>query len=53
MKRTLGGEQLQAAQLEVLKDMFIAQLGLAGVPQLEIAKIVRVVRIFLRNNRGS
>ena len=42
MKKTLGAEQLQAAQLEVLKNMFIAHLGLAGVPQLEIAKIVRV-----------
>jgi hypothetical protein len=35
-------EQLQDAQIDLLKDMFIAQLVLAGVGQLEVAKIVRV-----------
>ena len=29
-------------QIELLKDMFIAQLLLAGVGQREIAKVVRV-----------
>jgi hypothetical protein len=35
-------EQLLMAQSELLRDMFIAKLALAGVPQLEIAKVVRV-----------
>lgn len=33
---------LHTVQLELLKDMFISQLALAGVGQLEISKIVRV-----------
>jgi hypothetical protein len=35
-------EQLVAVQSELLRDMFIADLVIAGVPQLEIAKVVRV-----------
>ncbi|MBZ5705004.1 MAG: hypothetical protein LAN63_06595 [Acidobacteriia bacterium] len=42
MKRALTAEQVQAAQLELLKDMFISNLALAGVSQREVAKIVRV-----------
>ena len=39
MKKT---EYVQEAQIELLKDMFISQLVLAGVSQREIAKVVRV-----------
>jgi len=35
-------EELLVAQSELLRDMFIAELAIAGVPQLEIAKVVRV-----------
>jgi hypothetical protein len=35
-------EQMQEAQMDLLKDMFISQLVLAGVSQREIAKVVRV-----------
>jgi hypothetical protein len=35
-------QQLQEIQIELLKDMFIAQLILAGISQREIAKVVRV-----------
>ena len=35
-------ERLQEIQIELLRDMFISQLLLAGVPQREIAKVVRV-----------
>jgi hypothetical protein len=35
-------EDLLVAQSELLKDMFIAQLAIAGVQQLEISKVVRV-----------
>ncbi len=43
---------------EVLKDLLIAQLGLAGVPQLEIRKIVgcdihRVSRIVKHINKAK
>jgi hypothetical protein len=33
---------VQVAQFELWKDMFIAGLALVGVPQLEISKVVRV-----------
>lgn len=42
MKSAGSTEQLLVAQSELLRDMFIAELAIAGVPQLEIAKIVRV-----------
>ena len=42
MKRPTTLEELLTAQSELLKDMFIADLALAGVPQREIAKVVRV-----------
>ncbi len=35
-------QQLQEIQIELLRDMFIAQLILAGISQREIAKVVRV-----------
>jgi hypothetical protein len=35
-------EQALVAQTELLRDMFIADLAIAGVPQLQIAKVVRV-----------
>jgi hypothetical protein len=35
-------EQILLAQSELLRDMFITELAIAGVPQLKIAKIVRV-----------
>jgi len=35
-------EELQEIQIELLKDMFIAQLILAGISQQQIAKVVRV-----------
>ena len=42
MSTTNRTEQLLAAQSELLKDLFIAQLVIARVPQREIAKVVRV-----------
>lgn len=42
MKNANSTEQLLVAQSELLRDMFIAELSIAGVPQLEIAKVVRV-----------
>lgn len=42
MKKGSSIEQLLVAQSELLKDMFIAELAIAGVPQLEIARVVRV-----------
>ena len=42
MKKPTTVEELLAAQSELMKDMFIAELAVAGVPQREIAKIVRV-----------
>ena len=42
MKKPSGTDELLLAQSELLKDMFIAELALAGVPQLEISKVVRV-----------
>ena len=42
MKRSYSIEELVAMQSELLKDMFIANLALAGVPQLQIAKVVQV-----------
>jgi hypothetical protein len=42
VKKASGTEQLLVAQSELLKDMFIAELAISGVPQLEIAKVVRV-----------
>jgi 3-methyladenine DNA glycosylase AlkD len=42
VKKPTTVEELLAAQSELMKDMFIAELAVAGVPQREIAKIVRV-----------
>lgn len=42
MKKLSSLEPLLATQTELLRDMFIANLAIAGVPQLEIAKVVRV-----------
>ena len=42
MKKPSSVEQLLAAQSELLKDMFIAGLAIAGVSQRDIAKIVRI-----------
>lgn len=42
MRKATSTEELLVAQSELLKDMFIAELAIAGVPQLEIAKVVRV-----------
>jgi len=42
VKKASSTEQLLVAQSELLRDMFIAELAIAGVPQLEIAKVVRV-----------
>lgn len=42
MKKTNSVEQLLAAQSELLKDMFIAELAIAGVAQRDIAKVVRI-----------
>ena len=35
-------EALVAAQSDLLRDKFIADLAIAGIPQAEIAKVVRV-----------
>lgn len=40
MARSEKGQQDADATVEVLKDMLITQLGLAGVPQQSIRKIV-------------
>lgn len=42
MKKPNNPEQLLAAQSELLKDMFIAELAIAGVSQRDIAKVVRI-----------
>ncbi len=42
MKKLSSPDQLVVTQTELLRDMFIADLAIAGVPQLEIAKVVRV-----------
>jgi hypothetical protein len=42
LKKASSTEQLLVAQSELLRDMFIAELAIEGVPQLEIAKVVRV-----------
>lgn len=42
MKNVGSVEDLLTAQSELLRNMFIAELAIAGVPQREIAKIVRV-----------
>ena len=42
MKKPNSVEQLLAAQSELLKDMFIAELAIAGVSQRDIAKVVRI-----------
>jgi hypothetical protein len=42
VKKPSGTDELLLAQSELWKDMFIAELALAGVPQLEISKVVRV-----------
>lgn len=42
MKKLATLEELIAAQSELLKDMFIADLAIANVPQREIARVVRV-----------
>jgi hypothetical protein len=42
VKKVSGTEDLLIAQSELLRDMFIAELAIAGIPQLEISKVVRV-----------
>jgi hypothetical protein len=42
VKKPNSVEQLLAAQSEILKDMFIAELAIAGVSQRDIAKVVRI-----------
>jgi|GEM_PF-2924077 len=42
VKKASATEQLLAAQSELLRDMFIAELAIAGVSQIEIARVVRV-----------
>jgi len=44
VKKLSGPEHLLVTQTELLRDMFIADLAIAGVRQLEIAKVVRVNR---------
>ena len=60
MGRSQGGQRNADAIVEVLKDILITQLGLAGVPQQSIRKIVgcsinRVNAIVkhLKNSRRS
>ena len=40
MRQSQGGQRDADAIVEALKDILIAQLGLAGVPQQSIRKIV-------------
>jgi hypothetical protein len=42
VKKLSSPEHMIVTQTELLRDMFIADLAIAGVPQLEIAKVVRV-----------
>ncbi|HEV2378905.1 MAG TPA: hypothetical protein VG206_03805 [Terriglobia bacterium] len=42
MKKASSTEELLVAQSELIRDMFITELTIAGVPQREIAKVVRV-----------
>jgi 3-methyladenine DNA glycosylase AlkD len=42
VKKTTTVEELLVAQCEMMKDMFIAELAIAGIPQREIARVVHV-----------
>jgi hypothetical protein len=42
VKKPSGPEQLLITQTELLRDVFIADLAIAGIPQRGIAKVVRV-----------
>jgi hypothetical protein len=42
MKKPTSVQDLLTAQSELLKDMFIAELAIAGVTQRDIAKVVRI-----------
>jgi hypothetical protein len=42
VKKPSSIEELLVAQSELLKDMFIAELAIAGVAQRDIAKVVRI-----------
>ena len=42
MKKPNSVEELLVAQSELLKDMFIAELAIAGIAQRDIAKVVRI-----------
>jgi 3-methyladenine DNA glycosylase AlkD len=42
VKKPTTVEELLVAQCEMMKDMFIAELAIAGIPQREIAKVVHV-----------
>jgi len=42
VKKSSSVEDLLAVQAELLRDKFIADLAIAGIPQLQIAKVVRV-----------
>jgi hypothetical protein len=58
VKKLSSPEQLLETQTELLRDMFIADLAVAGIPQRQIAKVVRVdlnrvtrIAKFLRKTR--
>lgn len=58
MKKTKTIEDLVVVQSELVRDIFIANLAMAGVPQLHIAKVVRVdlnrvnrIAKLLKNNK--
>ena len=42
MKKPTSVEELLVAQSELMKDIFISALAIAGVPQRDIAKVVHV-----------
>jgi hypothetical protein len=42
VKKPSNPDQLLVTQTELLRDMFIADLAIVGVPQRQIAKVVRV-----------
>lgn len=61
MEKTKDNQQQIEMAVEVLKDILITQLGLAGVPQTSIRKIVgcsmnrvnNIVKHFKSSKRGS
>jgi hypothetical protein len=61
VKKPTGVEELIALQSELLKDMFIANLAIAGIGQRQIAKVAhvdlnrvnRIAKLLKRNEKRN